>query len=378
MSFFYNIADKIKYALKSASDMVKDSFDIVDDKVNIPIYHNFKEARQVNAIAENEFEQARYYVNLSREHARKALEQYGYKKLEVYDKYLRNFLLEYYRIKGIDFSSCQLEDSVYKQSISFSSLQETYYDYIDGLKKLVIKGDDRASIELMALGGDGSLAEAYISETGISTVSEAAASNATFAFLDGRKIAAAAGKGGVVLGAAVLGGLVAIPALLVGGLALNAKSQKALIKAEQDLAQVNAFVSESKAAIAVLSEIKEQAEQLKSTLTQLSARLGKMTKELKFISDSQIQKRIMKRTLQMIKKAIMRILNKFGFSVPEWLKRPMTVDFTKFTDSEKNHLLKVVSLAQTTKNLMETDLLSDEGTVSIESKDVLKNACEFL
>jgi hypothetical protein len=72
--------------------------------------------------------------------------------------------------------------------------------------------------------------------TAIGTLSGAAATNATLAWLGGGALAA--GGGGVAAGTAVLGGLVAIPALVVAGVFSHLKANKQIKEIEEKMLSV--------------------------------------------------------------------------------------------------------------------------------------------
>lgn len=375
MEFFYNLADKIRNAVEVAGDRIKEAIDSVDDKINIPIYHNFKEAKEINQRAQYDFETARDRVNEVRELTEKTLETYGRTKLEIYDTSIRSFVSEYDRIKGVELSSIQASDSLSHQVLSSINIRETNFQIIDGVKALIAGGGAGAVSGAVTFGAVGLFASASTG-TAISALSGAAATNATLAFLGGGSLAA--GGGGVALGTAVLGGLVAIPVLLVGGFVLNAKAREALEIAKENRAQTERFVSETQAAISAMNVIRERCEQMKSVLIQLNSHLGKMTQGVKVISDEQIQSRPLKRAFHKCKKLLESALIKIGFSVPKWLKKPLKVDYAKFTQSQKNYLWIATSLAQTTKNILDTDLLTKEGTIASNSQNVLDNSRNFL
>jgi len=78
--------------------------------------------------------------------------------------------------------------------------------------------------------------------TAISSLSGAAAQNATMAWLGGGSLAA--GGGGVALGTAALGVVTVGPTLLIGGLTLNSQGEKAMTKAKQFESQAAVAVEE--------------------------------------------------------------------------------------------------------------------------------------
>ncbi|MGY2082350.1 hypothetical protein [Blastococcus sp. SYSU DS0539] len=81
--------------------------------------------------------------------------------------------------------------------------------------------------------------------TAISSLSGAAAQNATMAWLGGGSLAA--GGGGVAVGTAALGVVTIGPTMLIGGLTLNSQGEKAMTKAKEHEAKVTVAVEDQAA-----------------------------------------------------------------------------------------------------------------------------------
>src|SRR5690606_2663934 len=103
-------------------------------------------------------------------------------------------------------------------------------------------GASGALTALAAYGGTQMLAAASTG-TAISTLSGAAATNATLAWLGGGSLAA--GGFGMAGGMAVLGGVVAGPILAVGGGMLAARAETAVDDAKRNLAKANENYNEN-------------------------------------------------------------------------------------------------------------------------------------
>lgn len=103
--------------------------------------------------------------------------------------------------------------------------------------------------------------------TAISTLSGAAATNATMAFLGGGSIAS--GGGGMAAGAAALNFVTIGPALLVSGLIVAGQGEKAQTKARENEAAVNVAIQEMGLTKEVFDAIISRAEELEVLLQQL-------------------------------------------------------------------------------------------------------------
>ena len=106
--------------------------------------------------------------------------------------------------------------------------------------------------------------------TAISTLSGAAATNATLAFLGGGSIAT--GGGGMAVGAAALNFVTIGPAILVSGFVVAGQGEKAKTKAVENEAAVNIAIAEAQETRAKFDAIITRANELESLLDQLVVR----------------------------------------------------------------------------------------------------------
>lgn len=96
--------------------------------------------------------------------------------------------------------------------------------------------------------------------TAIAGLSGAAATNATFAWLGGGAVAA--GGGGIAAGTAVLGGLVAIPALALTGIFSHVQANKKIKEIEKQMNKVIKAIDQIHSNILQLDLINERSEEL--------------------------------------------------------------------------------------------------------------------
>lgn len=106
--------------------------------------------------------------------------------------------------------------------------------------------------------------------TAISSLSGAAATNATLAWLGGGTLAA--GGGGVALGSIMLTAIAAAPAALIGGFAVGVQGQRALTKARQVEADVEIAMAEMDQKAAVLERVSVRIGELEDVLDKVNAR----------------------------------------------------------------------------------------------------------
>lgn len=106
--------------------------------------------------------------------------------------------------------------------------------------------------------------------TAISSLSGAAATNATLAFLGGGSLAS--GGAGMAAGAAALNFVTLGPAILVSGFVVAGQGEKAKTKARENEAAVNVAIAEMEATKEAFRAIVSRADELKVLLEQLVAR----------------------------------------------------------------------------------------------------------
>ena len=358
---------------------VKDSFNdtikSIDDKVNIPIYHNYREAGEINDKAKHDYENIVRSINDLRQQVEHALELYGKKKMEVYDFSIRMFVKQFDRIKGVNLTEIKVNDALSKQVLSSINITETNFQIVDGVKTLIASGGAGAISGAVAFGAVGMFASASTG-TAISALSGAAATNATIAWLGGGSLAA--GGGGMALGAVVLGGLVAIPAIIAGGFVLNAKSKESLENAKANKARVEQMTAEADAAIAAMEVIFSRCNQMQETIIRLGSHLDRLNTKLQNMVDEYLNKYFFQRWFDSIKNFFVKVLSGKNLKIPNWIATPRKVDYSQFSEEQKRFLWIVTSVAQTTKNALDTELLSKDGTVSIESERMLELANKFM
>ena len=237
--------------------------------IPIPIYDKIKEAERRSENTRRKYDRTQKTIIQKRKELQDTLEIFGRTKANIYDKNIRDFVAHINRIKDYDVS---LKASFMKGKvieISFKEFNTIDFDNIDMLKATLAGGGSGAITAAVAYAGIGALASASTG-TAIVTLHGIAATNATLAWLGGGSIAS--GGLGMTAGTVILGGLIVIPALVVGGLYIDNKLDEALAKVEKDENKVNNFVKEWKIAIERMDEINHRTIKLKKVLLELDLR----------------------------------------------------------------------------------------------------------
>ena len=176
-----------------------------------------------------------------------------------------------------------------------------------------------------AYGAAGALATASTG-TAIASLSGAAATNATLAFFGGGSLAA--GDLGMAGGTAVLGGLVAGPALAIGGAFMAFKAEKSLNDAKSNMEQAVKFAQEGNDICKALEKIQSRSTQILNLLERLDKTMKNLVRDVKSIIDY------------------------------------CGTDWRKFNRVAKEKIGMTAQVAKIIKNVIDTPLLTEEGNLN--------------
>ena len=201
-------------------------------------------AKQINKSANEIVENSTDWLNAQRLACGRSLSQLGEQKLYVLNSTMTEFLDCFQRIKNVDFKDTEGLDELKKMHIDEHDFQEmrTLVNFAGSLAGGAVAGT--AGGALAAFGAYGAAQALAFASTGtaIASLSGAAATNATLAFFGGGSLAA--GGLGMAGGTAVLGGLVAGPALMVMGLVAGHAAKKNLDQAITNRAEAIQIASQ--------------------------------------------------------------------------------------------------------------------------------------
>ena len=297
-------------------------------------------AGRINRAANQSIEEAGQELDRQRTEVSSALEKLGREKLDILDHDVIDFVTAFEKIKNIDFqSSIGLEElkNLHIDQNTFKELKEL------GNFALGMAGGAAAGVAGGALTAMGAYGAAMIfasasTGTAISALSGAAATNATLAFFGGGSLAT--GGLGMAGGMAVLGGLVAGPALMVMGMITEAKSHEKLEKALSNKAQADEIVESLQAASVQCSAIRRRTYMFFNLLTHL---------------DSLFLPQIWK---------MQDIIEEEG------------VDYRAYKPESKKMIAAAASTACTIKAVLDTPILTAEGELTEASEKVTKEIGE--
>lgn len=296
------------------------------------------QAHEVTKGANSALDQAVQQLEDARAEAQEQLAALGQLELDLYGGVLRRFSRAFSRLKNVSLTDVESENL--PPAIEAFSAGELTVDFtaIDGLKTAVLTGGSGAAAGLITFASVGTLATASTG-TAIGTLSGAAATNATLAWLGGGSLAA--GGMGMAGGMMVLGGLVAAPVLAVGGMILRQQGRKALATAKTDALRAQEATAQMAAATDATIAISQRASRLADVLERLGDLAAQRVAVLEFMLDDHD-------------------------------------DYLQFSERERQHLATTVAVVKTARAVIDVPVINDAGNVTAESGDVLAASADVV
>ncbi|MFW1170103.1 hypothetical protein ACEV77_24345, partial [Vibrio parahaemolyticus] len=232
------------------------------------------------------FDEAKSELEEERELTQKAMENLGQAKYKIYNESIIPFVDVFSKIKNVSFEDNSLDDATNLPAMSAGELARMKTSVLE--IKGVLSGGITALgsgglAGLAAYGGVGVLGTASTG-TAIGTLSGAAATNATLAWLGGGSLAA--GGYGMAGGMMVLGGVVAGPVLAVGGMMMASKAEAAKEDAYGNLDKAELASEQMKEARVAASGIRLRFEEITKVLRSLELRFQPLLQSLNELVES--------------------------------------------------------------------------------------------
>ncbi len=289
-------------------------------------------ASKLNENSNARMKEAADRLNGYRKQCETSLEALGNEKLFVLNGNISDFLDTFTQIKNVDFT-----DSLGLAELSKLTIDKREFEELGEMRSFALSVTDGLAAgatggALAAFGAYSAAATFASASTGtaISALSGAAASNATLAFFGGGSLAA--GGMGMAGGAAVLGGLVAGPALMIMGIIVGAKAGKNLENAKASAAEATVYCEQMDAGAEQCIAIRRRTDMFYSLLALLDARFLPLIQQMK------------------------QIVAKEGY------------DYSKYSPDSKKTIAATASLAVSIKSILDTPILTDDGGLTDESK----------
>ncbi len=295
-------------------------------------------ADNVNKEARDIIDESSRKTDAARKRSHDAIETLGKTKINALDNIVKPFIEEFRKVRNISFRNTDGLSELNKLMLDKNDVAE--------LQKLTTVASSLASGTL-AGGSLGAVAAfgAYngvmllgtaSTGTAIGTLSGAAATNATLAWLGGGSLAA--GGLGVTGGMCVLGGVVAAPVLAVMGCVMNSKANRKLEEARENRAQAREYQEQMRIAEKLCNNIEDRADMFTELLKTLQELMASRLSE------------------------IIRVMQRNHY------------DYKSFRNQDRENLMCCTALVKTIKTILDTPILTREGNLAEESSRVATEA----
>ncbi len=288
-------------------------------------------ASKINKNANELVQETSEWLNTQRLACGRSLSRLGEEKLFVLNTSITQFLDTFTRIKNVDFRESEGLDELRKLHIDQKDFEEmkAMVNFAGSLAGGAIAGT--AGGALVAFGAYGAAQTFALASTGtaIASLSGAAATNATLAFFGGGSLAA--GGLGMAGGTAVLGGLVAGPALMVMGFVAGAAAKKNLDKAYTNRAEAIQISEQLSAAALQCEAIRRRTYMFYNLLARLDSFFLPLIYKMEDIFKAEGD------------------------------------DYSQYSADSKKVIASCASIAVSIKTVLDTPLLTDDGVLTDES-----------
>ena len=299
-------------------------------------------AKLVNKNANEIVQSSTEWVNAQRLACGRSLTQLGEEKLFVLSSSMTEFLDCFQKIKNVDFKDTEGLDELKKFHIDEHDFEEmrSLVTFAGSLAGGAVAGT--AGGALAAFGAYGAAQALAFASTGtaISALSGAAATNATLAFFGGGSLAA--GGLGMAGGTAVLGGLVAGPALMVMGLVAGNAAKKNLEKAYTNRSEAIQIASQLNVAGLQCETIRRRTYMFYNLLARLDTYFLPLIYKMEDIVANEGE------------------------------------DYRAYSADSKKVIASCASVAVSVKSVLDTPLLTDDGLLTEESEGTATSIEGFL
>lgn len=299
-------------------------------------------ASQINKNADEIVEASTAQLNAQRLACGNSLGHLGEEKLFILNSSITEFLDTFTKIKNVDFKETEGLEELKKLHVDEKEFVElkSMASFASSLAGGTVAGT--AGGALAAFGAYGAAQALACASTGtaIASLSGAAATNATLAFFGGGALSA--GGLGMAGGAAVLGGLVAGPALMVLGLVAGQAAKKNLEKACTNRAEALQIAAQLDAGSLQCETIRRRTYLFYNLLARLDTFFLPMVYKLETVLQSEGD------------------------------------DYRQYSADSKQTVASCAAIAVSIKSVLDTPILTDDGLLTEESEATATNIEGFL
>ena len=299
-------------------------------------------AKKINKNANEIVEASTEWLNAQRMACGNSLRQLGEEKLFILNSSITEFLDTFSKIKNVDFRESEGLEELKKLHVDEKEFVElkSMVSFAGSLAGGAVAGT--AGGALAAFGAYGAAQALACASTGtaIASLSGAAATNATLAFFGGGSLAA--GGLGMAGGTAVLGGLVAGPALMVMGFVAGHAAKKDLEKASTNKAEAVQIAAQLNTASLQCETIRRRTYIFYNLLARLDTYFLPMIYKMEDIFQAEGD------------------------------------DYRQYSAESRKVIASCASIAVSIKSVLDTPILTDDGLLTNESEATATNIEGFL
>lgn len=231
------------------------------------------DAKEISERAERRYKRRKRELNSTKDETNLTFEELGQFKVDIFNNQIRHIVQV---LSNTSNKHAKSELSGFNSTFDVAELKEMETMVQTSLELSTNLGSSAITGALAGFGVYGAVPMIATASTGtaISTLSGAAATNATLAWLGGGSLAA--GGFGMAGGMVALGGIVAGPALAIGGFMLASKAEEALTEARAYRAEIDEAIDEMDLITEGLEGLKENAREIRHTLEEMVKRFEKV------------------------------------------------------------------------------------------------------
>lgn len=293
------------------------------------------DANDINEEAQELVESSTKRANSFREASGKAINDLGEEKIQVLSGNMMSFVELFDKINNIELDESLGLDELSKFKIDKQDIKElkelthTASSFMSG----AVSGASIGAVTAFGAYGAAMTFGAASTGAAIGSLSGAAATNATLAFLGGGALSA--GGLGMAGGTMILGGLAAAPAILVMGAVMGSKAKANKNKAYTNLAKAKEHAEEMKTIEVLCDGIRRKANLFQRTLIKLDMIFSSLIEDLRYVTSTS------------------------GY------------DYSKYTPDEKAVIARILSLAKAIKSVIDTPILNEDGSLCLDADKVI-------
>lgn len=297
-------------------------------------------ARNINNYSSATFDFQKETAEMARDNSNQSLENLGNEKLNVLDTSMEKFIETFKKIHNIKMEKTlnDLRDFCLdeQQMIEMQKMRSMATSVLKG----IVGGAGAGALAAFGAYGATMTFAAASTGTAIASLSGAAATNATLAFLGGGALAA--GGGGMALGSTVLGGVTAGPAIAILGIVLNATANKNLDNAYSGKAKSKEAIEGMKIIETLCNALTMRADMFTALLKILNANFKVLIGDLE------------------------KVIEKSG------------TDYSLYNEEEKSTVAMTMNLAGAIKKVLDTPIIDEDGNLTEKSEKVNTEMVKFI